>query len=501
MQEKLQELKTLLQEAHDLNSAASVLYWDQSTYMPRGGAEARGRQLAIVSRIEHEFATNPRIGELLDALQPYAESLPADHDDAAFLRVARRDFERNTRVPASFVAELSEHLANAYMVWAEARPASDFARVLPYLEKTLDFSRRQADFFPGYDHIADPLIDHADYGMKASDIRHVFSELREGLVPIIRRIAEQPPADDSVLRKHYPKELQLQFSEAVARDFGYDFNRGRMDLTHHPFEVSFSLGDTRITTRVKEDYLGECMFSVFHESGHAMYEQGGNPAYEGTPLRGGTSAGVHESQSRTWENIVGRSRAFWQHYYPRLQAVFPEQLNGVDLDTFYRAVNKVERSLIRTDADEVTYNLHPMIRFDLELALLEGSLALRDLPEAWNARYESDLGITPPDHNLGVMQDVHWFGGIIGGSFQGYTLGNILSAMFYEQALKAHPEIPEQIGRGEFDTLHGWLKDNIYQYGSKYTAPELIQRVAGGGLDVNPLLRYLRTKYGELYSL
>jgi carboxypeptidase Taq len=373
--------------------------------------------------------------------------------------------------------------------------------VKPYLEKMLEYSRNLANFFPGYEHIADPLIDFADFGMKAADIRKLFGDLRTGLVPIIQAIGEQEPVDDSCLKKNYPAKQQMEFSKDVVRVFGYDFHRGRLDLTHHPFETTFSIGDVRITTRVKENDLGECMFSVFHESGHAMYEQGCNPEYEATVLQGGVSAGVHESQSRTWENIVGRSRDFWDWCYPRLQQVFPDQLGNTSLETFYRAINKVQPSLIRTDADEVTYNLHPLLRFELELALLEGSLEIKDLPEEWNNRYQEYLGIIPPDVSNGVMQDVHWYAGVIGGSFQGYTLGNILSAMFYERALAAHPQIPDEIRQGKFDTLHGWLKTNIYQYGSKYTAPELIQRVTGSQLDVQPLLRYIKTKYGEIYHL
>jgi carboxypeptidase Taq len=265
--------------------------------------------------------------------------------------------------------------------------------------------------------------------------------------------------------------------------------------------TKFSLGDVRITTRVKENNLGEALFSTLHESGHAMYEQGINLDYEGTPLADGASAGVHESQSRLWENIVGRSRGFWSHTYPRLQATFPDQLGDVPLDAFYRAINKVQRSLIRTDADEVTYNLHVMIRFDLELALLEGNLSVKDLPETWDARYDSDLGTRAPDHRDGVLQDVHWYGGLVGGAFQGYTLGNIMGALFYDQALAAHPEIPAGIEQGQFGTLHGWLKENIYQHGSKFTANELIERVSGGPLTIEPYIRYLRTKFGELYDL
>jgi carboxypeptidase Taq len=287
----------------------------------------------------------------------------------------------------------------------------------------------------------------------------------------------------------------------VIKRFGYDFNRGRQDKTHHPYMTKFSLGDVRITTRVKQSDLGEALFSTMHEAGHAMYEQGIQRAYEGTPLGGGTSAGMHESQSRLWENFVGRSRSFWKFFHPKLQGVFPEQLGTVSLDKFYRAINKVQRSLIRTDADEVTYNLHVMLRFDFELQMLEGKLAVRDLPEAWHERYQADLGVSAADDRDGVLQDTHWYSGIIGGAFQGYTLGNIFNAQFYEAALKAHPQIIEEMERGEFGTLHGWLKDNIYQHGSKFTASEIVQRVTGGPMSIEPYTRYLWTKYQPLYNL
>jgi carboxypeptidase Taq len=373
--------------------------------------------------------------------------------------------------------------------------------VQPNLEKTLDLSRQLADFFPGYEHMADPLIDFYDYGMKASTLRGLFAKLRQQLVPLVRAITAQPPADDSCLRQNFPEAGQWAFGVEVARRIGYDFDRGREDKTLHPFTTKFSIGDVRITTRVKENDLGEALFGTIHEAGHALYEQGIRTDFEGTPLAEGTSAGVHESQSRLWENIVGRSRSFWKFFYPELQAVFPDQLGSVSLDTFYRAINKVKPSLIRTEADEVTYDLHVMLRFDLELALLEGRLAVRDLPEAWRERFKADLGITPPDDSDGVLQDVHWYNGIIGGAFQGYTLGNIMNAQFFETALSAHPEIPAEMEEGEFGTLHGWLKENIYQHGSKYTATDLVERATGGPMSIEPYIRYLRTKYGELYKL
>ncbi|RME49457.1 MAG: carboxypeptidase M32 [Chloroflexi bacterium] len=499
MEAKLQELKTRLIEINDIRSAAALLRWDQATYMPPGGAAARGRQLATLGRLAHEKFTDPAIGKLLDDLRSYEESLPYDSDEASLIRVTRRDYERAVKVPPEFMAEFNSHAAAAYEAWIRARPANDFAMVEPYLEKTLDLSRQLADFFPGYEHIADPLIDFADEGMKASFLRTLFAELRDQLVPMAEAITVQPPADDSCLRQTFPEAEQLAFGLEIIKQFGYDFERGRQDKTHHPFMIKFSLGDVRITTRVKENDLSEALFSTMHEAGHALYEQGIRPDFEGTPLAGGTSAGVHESQSRLWENIVGRSRGFWEFYYPKLQAAFPDQLGGVSLDTFYRAINKVQRSLIRTDADEVTYNLHVMIRFDFELEMLEGRLAVRDLPEAWRERYRADLGVVPPDDRDGVLQDVHWFSSSIGGSFQGYTLGNILGAQFFDAALKAHPEITSEIENGQFSTLHQWLKENIYQHGRKFTAPELIERVTGGPLSIEPYLRYLRQKYGELY--
>ena len=501
MEAKLEQLKARLVEIDDLESAARLLEWDQNTYMPPGGAPARARQIATLQRLAHEKFTDAGLGQLLDDLRPYEEGLPYDTDEASLIRVTRREHERAVKVPPSFVAQLSDHQSASYQAWTQARAADDFAMMQPYLEKTLDLSRQLADFFPGYEHIADPLIDYSDYGMKVSTVRATFSELREQLVPIVQAITAQPAADDACLHRTFPEAQQLAFGLEVVKHFGYDLKRGRQDKTHHPFTTDFSIGDVRITTRVKENDLSEALFSTMHEAGHALYEQGVCEEYEGTPLARGTSSGVHESQSRLWENIVGRSRGFWQFFYPRLQAAFPAELEAVPLDTFYRAVNKVERSLIRTDADEVTYNLHVMLRFGLELDLLEGNLAVRDLPQAWRTRMRTDLGIVPPDDRDGVLQDVHWYAGIIGGVFQGYTLGNILSAQFFDAALRAHPEITGEIEAGEFGTLHTWLVQNIYRHGSKYTPSELVERVTGGPLSVEPYIRYLRAKYGELYAL
>ena len=501
MEKKLQELKIRLAEIYDLGNVGALLGWDEATYMPPGGAPARGRQNALIGRLAHEKSIDPALGHLLDDLRPYEESLPYDSDDASLIRVARRQYERDIRLPPMFIAELYEHMSNTYHAWVVARPANDFKSLEPMLQKGVDLSRRMADFFPGYEHIADPLIDFFDYGMKATTLRALFAQLRRELIPIVQAIVAQPVTDDSCLKRHYPKAEQLDFGLKVIRQLGYDFNRGRQDLTHHPFMTKFSLGDIRITTRINENDLVDGLFSTIHESGHAMYEQGIRMELEGTPLAHGVSAGLHESQSRTWENLVGRSRGFWEYFFPRLQAHFPSQLKGVSVDEFYRAVNKVQRTLIRVDADEVTYNLHVMIRFDIELALLEGNLLVRDLPEYWHGRYYADMGIRAPDDRNGVLQDVHWFSGMVGGAFQGYTLGNIIGALFYTEALKAHPGIPTEMAQGKFDTLHTWLIDNVYQHGCKFTADELIQRVTGGALSTEPYIAYLKTKYGELYQL
>ncbi len=501
-EERLADLKGRLQEIADLGAAAGVLYWDQATYMPPGAAEARGRQGAILSRLEHERAVDPALGRLLDSLARDAGSLPADGDDASLIRVARRDFEKAIRLPADFVERSSEIGSASYVAWAKARPANDFAAVQPFLERNLELSREYAGYYAPWQRITDPMIDDCDAGMTTQSVQAIFAALRRQLVPIVQAICDQAAADDGCLRGAFKEAEQHAFSVAVAKRLGYDFERGRIDKTHHPFCTRLGAGDVRITTRFNENDIGEALFSTIHEAGHAMYEQGVAAPLAGTLLGHGASAGVHESQSRLWENVVGRGRGFWQHFYPALQEAFPGTFRSVAPETFYRAINKVQRSLIRTDADEVTYNLHVMMRFDLELDLLEGRLAVKDLPEAWRARIAADLGITPPDDRDGCMQDVHWYkGGGIGGRFQGYTIGNILSAQFYAAAVKAHPEIKDEIARGAFATLHRWLVENIYRHGRKFDPDDLVARATGEAMSIAPYVAYLRGKYGELYRL
>ncbi|WP_124728282.1 carboxypeptidase M32 [Staphylospora marina] len=500
MEKKMEELRARLREIQDLHSAVSILSWDQNTYMPPAGAEARGQQMATLGRLAHEKLTDPALGRLLEELREAEQSASPDDDDAALIRLTRREYEKAVRVPADFVSRFYAHSAKTHQAWVEARESDDFSKVAPYLEKTLEFSREYSSFFPEAKHVADPHIDRSDYGMKTETIRRLFGQLRDRLVPLVEEVTSRPALSNACLLQSFPVDKQLEFCRFLIKELGYDFNRGRLDLSPHPFMIKFAHNDVRITTRAKEHDLSEALFSTIHETGHALYELGIDPAYEGTPLSDGTSSGVHESQSRLWENVVGRSRAFWTHYYPKLQETFPSQLGNVTLDEFYRAINRVERSLIRTDADELTYNLHVIIRFDLELELLEGKLSVRDLPEAWRERYRSDLGTLPPDDKNGVLQDIHWYADYIGGMFQGYTLGNIMSVQFFDAAVKDHPDIPERIRQGDVSLLHEWLKDRVYRHGSKYTAEEIIRRATGSDLTIEPYINYLTSKYRELIS-
>jgi carboxypeptidase Taq len=501
MSSALQELKARLAEHDDLASAAEVLRWDQATYLPEGGAAARGRQLATLERLIHARLTDPELARLLDRLAPEAEAEGPDALLARLVAVTRRDVERATRVPAALVGEFAAHRAVLYEQWTRARPAGDFGAVADGLARSVELSRRWAECFGPQAHLADPLIDAADPGVRTADLRALFAELRAALVPLVEAITRAEPADDACLRQPYDPEAQLAFGLRLAERFGFDRARGRQDRSPHPFMIKLSLGDVRITTRVRPDELSEALFSTLHETGHALYEQGLDPALEATPLAHGASSGVHESQSRLWENLVGRSLPFWKGQYPRLQAAFPAQLGEVSLDTFYRAINRVERSLIRTAADEVTYCLHVILRFDLELALLEGRLAVRDLPEAWNERMRADLGVVPDGDADGCLQDVHWFDGPVGGAFQSYALGNLVSAQLFDAALRAHPGLLAELEAGRFDTLLGWLRRHVHVHGRARTPDELILAATGAPLSTGPYLAYLRHKYGALYAL
>lgn len=499
MNETFERLKEELARVGDLKKAAAVLSWDQETYMPPKGAQARAQQLATLSRLAHEFFTSDEIGELLDRLEPQVRDLPYDSFEASLVRVTKRDYEKARRVPTELVEELARATSLGTEAWKEARAQSQFDRFRPHLEKIVELTIQKAEALGYEDHLYDALLDLYEPEMKTAHVKRILDDLREELVPLVKSIAEREPPDDSFLRREFDEQKQWDFGLAVIRDFGYDFEAGRQDRSAHPFTTSFSVHDVRITTRLQRDYLPTGLFGTLHECGHALYDQGIDPQLERTPLASGASLGVHESQSRLWENLVGRSRPFWEHYYPKLQQTFPGQLGDIELERFYRAVNRVEPSLIRVEADEVTYNLHIMLRFELELRLVERKLEVKDLPEIWNTKMDEYLGIQPPNDALGVLQDIHWSSGLIG-YFPTYTLGNLLSAQLFKSAQRDIPPLIEQIRSGRFQELLGWMREKIHQHGRKFTPMELIQRATGQELQTESYLEYIREKYSEIYG-
>jgi carboxypeptidase Taq len=389
----------------------------------------------------------------------------------------------------------------AHQDWEKARADSNFSLFAPHLEQILVLKREYSDFFAPYDHIYDPLLDDYEPGMKAADVEPVFARLRQRQVPLIQAIMESTVmVDDTPVRKVFEERKQWDFGVEVIKAFGYDFSRGRQDKAVHPFSTGFGTGDVRITTRFDTKFLNPALFGTMHEAGHAIYEQGIDPKLERSTLEGGASLGIHESQSRMWENLVGRSKPFWKAFYPRLKDIFADQLGDVNLDDFYKAINKVDRTFIRVDADEATYNLHIMLRFELEMALLDGGLAVNDLPQAWNDKFESFFGVRPPDDASGVLQDVHWSAGYIG-YFPTYTLGNLMAAQLWDKIIRDLPNLEGQIEQAQFGDLLAWLRENVHQHGAKYEPLELLERVVGASLDVEPYLMYLETKFSEIYAL
>jgi carboxypeptidase Taq len=500
MDEKLTQLKEILAEAVDLGYASALLGWDQQTYMPSGGAEERGYQLATLARLIHQRVTSDEVARLLEDLSAHVDELDPNSDDACLIRYTAHEVQKQTRVPVQLVGEMAQVTTSAHEAWTNARTESNFAAFRPYLERIVDLRRQYADCFQPYDHIYDPLLDDFERGMKTSEVQAIFGALRPQQVALIQAIAGRPQVDDSFLRCTYPEQSQWDFGVEVITRFGYDWNRGRQDRSAHPFTTNFGIDDVRITTRFDPERAASALFSTMHEAGHAMYEQGVSPNLRRTPIASGASLAMHESQSRMWENLVGRSLPFWKGFFPRLKEMFPQQLANVDVMTFYKGINKVEPSLIRVEADEATYNLHIMLRLELEIAMMEGSLAVKDLPEAWNARVRDYLGLTPPNDALGVLQDVHWSGGMIG-YFPTYALGNLVSAQLWERIQQDVPGLEEQIEQGNFAELLGWLRERIHRHGAKYTPQELVQRVTGSKIDPQPYVRYLQTKFGEIYGL
>ena len=496
----IDELKQRTADVVTLQMTAAVLEWDHQTQMPPAGAPRRASQLALIQKLAHDTLTSTETERLLTAAEREGKDLDPDSDDAAYLRVSRRDFDKAAKIPTALVEEIAKTTALAHDEWAKARAASNYSLFAPWLEKILELERKVTDCLGYKNERYDALLDQYEPDMTAADVRSMFDSLRPAVVGLVKEIAQRPAVDTEPLTRDFDEAKQRAFGEDVIKLFGYDFNRGRQDRAVHPFCTHFSRNDVRITTRFDRNFLPMALFGTMHETGHALYEMGGAERYDGNMLAGGTSLGVHESQSRLWENLVGRSRPFWQHFYPTLQSTFPV-LAGVDVDRFYRAINKVEPSLIRVEADEVTYNLHIMLRFEMEVELLEGRLSVADAPSAWNAKVHEYLGLDVPDDARGILQDVHWsFGGI--GYFPTYSLGNVISVQLFETADAAlGGALADQISRGEFAPLREWLLDNVHQWGRKYTPAQLLRRVTGGALDTKPYLGYLQSKFGALYGL
>lgn len=500
MQEKIDQLKRILGVVADLNAATALLDWDQQTYMPSGGVENRSYQIGTLSSLAHSKFVSEEVGSLLEELKPYAETLDSDSDDACLIEVTNREYQKSVKVSSEFVEEFSRVTVMAHGAWEEARANNDFSHFQPHLEKIVELRRQYADFFAPYDHVYDPLLDDFEPGMKTDAVQKIFSELRPKQVELLQAIADADQVDDSFLHLHYDSDKQWAFGEEAITEYGYDWKHGRQDKAAHPFTTNFGLGDVRITTRVDENFLNTALFGTLHEAGHAIYEQGVGRRLDRTPLGGGASLAIHESQSRMFENLLGRSYDFWIHFYPRLQEIFPNQLGNVDLDTFYKGINKVEPSLIRVEADEATYNLHIMLRLELEIALMEGDLKVADLPTAWNDRMKDYLGVVPPNDADGVLQDVHWSSGILG-YFPTYSLGNLVANQLWEKINQDIPGLSSQIQGGDFSGLLAWLREHVHQYGSKFKPQDLVKRVVGTTITPGPYLEYLNTKFGAIYGL
>jgi carboxypeptidase Taq len=494
----------------DILNSISILKWDARTQMPPGGAETRGKQLATLSSLAQEHFASEKTARILDAVEAEIASEDPNSYRVRAVRQTREYYEIMKRIPVALIAKkatlgpVSEH------VWAEAKQNNDFAAFAPYLQQMLDLAREQAQAVGYQDHPFDALVFEYEPSVNAAKLRALFEQLKGGLLPLLKRIvAHDKPLEKDLWAHEYPEDKQKAFGLEIAQKFGYDLHRGRLDIAPHPFEVSFTRNDVRITTRYHKNYLPMALFGILHETGHALYEQGVDPALTRTALTtdflgqyavGGTSYGAHESQSRLWENQIGRSRAFWEAHFARLREYFPEQLVGADPDLMFRSVNRVRPSLIRVEADEVTYNLHIMLRVEIEMGLLEGSMQVKDLPQIWNAKMQEYLGVTPADDRRGVLQDVHWSGGGFG-SFPGYTVGNVMSAQFLEAAYRDVRGMGEALARGEYAPLLGWLRENIYWHGRAYSATELLQRTTGSDLHVQPYLAYLENKFTEVYGL
>jgi carboxypeptidase Taq len=490
------ELVALLKRAHLLGSVAELLSWDEQVNLPPDSAEQRAAQQAALAEVNHAALSNPRLGVLLDQLEAARAELSSDQ--RVVVAQARRDFDRATKLPADYVREKALQGSRGYHAWARAKKDSDFAGYAPILEKNLELAKREAAYLGWGDRAYDYMIDKHDPGMSAAVVDKLFTELKNELVPLVRKLAAWRVHPTSALLKGFPVDGQRTFLRQVTEGIGFDYGHGRLDVSLHPF-CSGTGADVRMTTRFKEDEPLDSLFSAIHETGHGLYEQGLPRGDYGTAIGMHAGMAAHESQSRLWENQIGRSHGFWTHFEPKFRALFPIQTSGVSSEGLYLAINAVEPTLIRVDADEVTYNLHIILRFELEKKLFSGELAVRDLPAAWSAAAKELLGLEPANDREGVLQDVHWSDGAFG-YFPSYCLGNMMAAQLWYRALALRPELEADFAKGDFSWMLGWLRENVHGWGRRGTALELMQKVTGEALSPKPLIRYLRERYGSLYA-
>jgi carboxypeptidase Taq len=500
MEAQVVDLKKRLAKIADLGGAAGLLQWDQQVKMPRGSVQTRADQLSTLGGLAHEYFVDEEMGALLEELQPYGASLPYDSDEASLIRVKWRDYQKLIKVPTSLVMELLGTAAVAQPAWQKAREENDFKQFEPHLEKIVDIQIRVAEAL-GYqsDNPYDALIDNFESDLTFAYINSVFSALKPKLVDLIKAIQERgKPVDDGPLHREFDEDKQIEFSKRIAEALGYSFHNGRLDKSAHPFTGASSYHDVRITTRVAKNFLPTCLMSVIHEAGHGMHGQGLRPElYRSTIEFGGLATA--ESQSRFYENVLCRSRAFWKLWYPELQKTFP-QMADVDLETFYRALNKVEPGLIRVEADEVTYGLHIMLRFELENEMINNKVKVADLPQIWNDRMEASLGVRPKTDADGVLQDIHWSNGYMG-YFPDYLLGSMFASQLWKQMQKDNPKVMSEIEKGEYANIKAWHKAHIHDHGAKFTFPELAEKATGSALQAEPYVEYLTTKYNDIYAL
>jgi carboxypeptidase Taq len=501
MTKNVTQLRRHLAELTDLRNALHLLQWDQQTMMPPRGAPLRADEIGTIERILHERFVSAETGRLLDAAEDSLNGASPDSDEARLISVVKRRWEKARRVPTDLAADLARAASVGQEAWVDARARSDFAAFLPQLKHNVELKLRYVECFDDFDNAYDVLLDDFEPRLRSAEVTALFAALKDELVPLIAAIADRPDAvDDSCLHGSFPLERQRRLVIAVLERMGFDRASWRLDDTVHPFASGLGAGDVRITTRWDETFLPMGLFGAMHECGHGLYEAGIAAELQRTPLGTGESLGLHESQSRMWENMVGRGRPFADYLAPTVAEMFGGPLASLDPDTFYRAVNRVQPTFIRVEADEATYNLHIILRFELEQELINGAIAVEDLPAAWNERVERYFGLTVPDDARGVLQDVHWAAGLFG-YFPTYAIGNLVAGQLWQRVRDDLPDLDASLSAGDLTPLREWLRENVHRHGAKWAAGEVVQRLTGAPIAVDPFIAYLKAKLAGIYTV